>query len=213
MFFDFNRLDKFKIKSPNLYLKGTRKFWKLKKVEKMKTNKPSVLEEKKVKKDWLRTKEVAENYGIGESTVYYWRKKGLIKNWKKLSPRVTLYSSKELDKLFSPSQKIQLVKNRRKTEEMLSKQKKRFEKNVKSDEEFIAEYLRKQKAKKKRKQLDEEINSWESLTMKNKLKPISKREVTPRGKTIDKNNKGNFGKYFRKRKGPIHLKELLSSRK
>jgi len=64
VFFDFNRLDKFKIKSPNLYLKGTRKFWKLKKVEKMKTNKPSVLEEKKVKKDWLKKsmKKICKNF-------------------------------------------------------------------------------------------------------------------------------------------------------
>ena len=53
-------------------------------------------------RNWLREKEVIELYPIGASTVYDWRKKGIIKKWKKVSPMVTVYSRAELEELFNP---------------------------------------------------------------------------------------------------------------
>jgi len=47
----------------------------------------------------LRAKQVAKKYGIGLSTVWYLAKEGKITP-KKVTPRVTVFSVKELDKLF-----------------------------------------------------------------------------------------------------------------
>lgn len=50
-------------------------------------------------KKTLRAKEVATQYGIGLSTVWYYSKQGLITPIK-VSQRVTVFCTKELDNFF-----------------------------------------------------------------------------------------------------------------
>jgi hypothetical protein len=52
-----------------------------------------------VGKRMIRAKEVAVNYGIGLSTVWHYKKLGLITSHK-VSEKVTLFSVKELDEFF-----------------------------------------------------------------------------------------------------------------
>jgi len=54
---------------------------------------------KKTETVTLRAKEVAKRYGIGLSTVWYLAREGEITSIK-VSPRVTVFNIKELDKFF-----------------------------------------------------------------------------------------------------------------
>lgn len=51
---------------------------------------------------WIRARGIKEQYNIALSTVYYWRQKGILKTWKKVSPRVTVYLVEEIEALFNP---------------------------------------------------------------------------------------------------------------
>jgi len=181
----------------------------------MQTKKLNIFEKKEVKSDWLTTKEVTETYGIGESTLYYWRDKGIIKIWKKSSTsQVTVYSARELDKLFSPVQKKHLVKNRKKTELMLSKQKERLDKTTKSDEELVAEYFQKLELEKRKNIYLKESDDWDELT-KQRIKPKVTKTLPPkRGSSkqdVDarKVHKG----YCKNKRRPMSLKERFGNKK
>ena len=151
----------------------------------MQTRKPNVLETIGIKNEWLRAKEIVKEYGIGLSTIYYWRDKGLIKVWKKVSPRVTVYSRRELDRLFRPIEEAQPVKNIKKTKILLSEQKKRLNKSVKSDEEFVAEYLKKQEAKKLQEKSLLEEESWDDIS--EDKKPRRRKKRTSKNADIKEN--------------------------
>jgi predicted DNA-binding transcriptional regulator AlpA len=49
-----------------------------------------------IKPKFLRAKEIAKYFGIGESTVWYYLKMGKIKS-KKISERVTLFNVEEVE--------------------------------------------------------------------------------------------------------------------
>ncbi len=51
-------------------------------------------------KKFYRAKEIVELYGIGLSTVYYYCKIGKL-HPQKLSPKVTVYSAKDVDNLLN----------------------------------------------------------------------------------------------------------------
>ncbi|MCT7552310.1 helix-turn-helix domain-containing protein [Aliarcobacter butzleri] len=52
--------------------------------------------ENNIKPKFLRAKEIAKYFGIGESTVWYYLKMGKIKS-KKISERVTLFNVEEVE--------------------------------------------------------------------------------------------------------------------
>jgi len=181
----------------------------------MQMKKLNIFEKKEVKSEWLTTKEVTETYVIGESTLYYWRAKGIIKIWKKSSTsQVTVYSARELDKLFSPVEKLKPNKNRKKTELMLAKQKERLGKTTKSDEELVAEYFRKQELKKRKETYLKEADDWDELT-KQRIKPNIIKTLSPKKRSSKQNidtRKVHKG-YCKNNKRPMSLKEIFGNKK
>lgn len=57
------------------------------------------MKEKNNEPKFLRAKELAQYFRIGESTVWYLCKKGIIIS-KKLSPRVTVFNVQEVEKVL-----------------------------------------------------------------------------------------------------------------
>jgi len=181
----------------------------------MQTKKSNIFEKREVKGGWLTTKEVTETYGIGESTLYYWRNKGTIKIWKKSSSsQDTVYSKREFDKLFCPVQKQQLIKNRKKTELMLTKQKERLGKTVKSDEELVAEYFQKQKLEKRKKTYLKEADDWDELTKQRIKLKVTKTLPPKKGSSKqDVDTRKEHKGYCKNKKRPMSLKERFGNNK
>lgn len=128
--------------------------------------KPKVLQ---APKEWLRAKEVVDNFPIGLSTLYYWRDNGTIKQWKNVSKRVTVYSLAELQALFSPN--TGSAKDSTTTEKVKRKKKKPLDApqpiptmvNKKSNDNLTANFASKRK--------EAELERAYSRPMRKKLPP------------------------------------------
>jgi len=98
----------------------------------------------KVKERWLRASDIVEEYPIGLSTVWNWAKKGKLTPIK-VSERVTVFSAEEVRNLFQnglnkKEEKPQPRKKRRHKRKTVSLKKHQ----LKSDEEMIEEYLKRE---------------------------------------------------------------------
>jgi len=61
-----------------------------------------------VKKEYMRAREIADNYPIGMSTIWNWASKGKLTAIK-VSDGMTVFKLSELEELFSPIQKASNV--------------------------------------------------------------------------------------------------------
>lgn len=72
---------------------------RINKIMEITKNMETQIKDKNNEPKFLRAKELAEYFRIGESTVWYYLKKGKIES-KKLSPRVTVFNVKEAEKFL-----------------------------------------------------------------------------------------------------------------
>lgn len=99
---------------------------------------------------WLRKSDIVEQYPIKSSTVWDWAKKGKLTPIK-VSPRVTVFSAKEVEDLFKyDSRKFEEIKvgtkkvrRRKKKRDVEGYKPKKRKKAQVSDNKMIADYIEK----------------------------------------------------------------------
>jgi len=101
-------------------------------------------------REWLRVKDIIDMYPIGKSTVWDWAEKEKLTPIK-VSPRVTVFSAKEVENLFKyDSRKFEEVKvggkkirRRHKVKTFKSQAPKTIKKSEQTDREMIEDYIKK----------------------------------------------------------------------
>jgi len=66
-----------------------------------------------IKQQYMRAREIADNYPIGLSTIWDWAKKGRLTPIK-ITDGMTVFSTNEIEKLFKGNAKPKKVRRRRK---------------------------------------------------------------------------------------------------
>lgn len=144
-------------------------------------SKPNSLQEQQ---EWLRAKEVIKIFPCAESTLFYWRDKGILKNWKKVSPRITVYSRKELEELFNPTPEIPKKKRKKKKSSTNSKPIIRRQKSCHTDKAIAIPIIKQSKEAddkmiatyvSKNKKLNDERTRSKPIRKKHK-KPLTAKE-------------------------------------
>lgn len=156
---------------------------------------------RQTKQKYIRARDIAEQYGIGLSTVYDWRKKGIIQNWKVVSPRCTVYLASEIEALFKPTLRIEeKEKNLSTKDTVVTKRTVRSvlkKRNKLSDSEMIQDYLDNSKPSKDY----NEDNWWEALSPENDKSPeihshTPQRKVKTESLINNKKKRISKGKWF-----------------